>query len=70
MTTKDDSHKDTHDKPKNQLVEGMRKSKGTGASPGHSAHHGHRGRPDTSRPGSPDRDGEDRYQVGGLRWPD
>ena len=70
MTEKDDSHKDAHDKPKNQLVEGMRKSKGTGASPGHSAHHTHHKGRDASRPGSSVGEGGDDYQVGGLRWPD
>jgi hypothetical protein len=66
-TEKGDSQKDN--KPKNQLVEGMRKSKATGANPGHSAQHGHGGRAAT-RHRSSGHEAEDDYQVGGLRWPD
>lgn len=66
MTEKDATHKDN--KPKNQLVEGMRKSKGTGASPGHAGHHGQDR--DVARPESPLRRSGDDYQLGGLRWPD
>ena len=70
MTTKDDSHKDKDSKPKNQLVEGMRKSKTTGASPGHSAQHDPSGH-NVPRPGSSGGGTEaDDYQLGGLRWPD
>ena len=68
MTEKDEAQKDN--KPKNQLVEGMRKSKGSGASPGHSAHHSHHEGREMSRPVSSARKGGDDYQVGGLRWPD
>lgn len=69
MTAKDDSRKDKDGKPKNQLVEGMRKSKITGASPGHSAQRDHSGY-NAPRPGSGDGAEDDDYQVGGLRWPD
>lgn len=67
MTEKDDSQKDN--KSKNPLVEGMRKSKATGASPGQPAQHGHGGRAATP-PKSSGHAAEDGYQVGGLRWPD
>ena len=75
MTDKTDSSKDT--RPKNPLVEGMRKSRGAGASP-------EAGAPRTpANPGSPgkpenqamprtesSRGGGDDYQTGRLRWPD
>lgn len=71
MTAKDDSQKDAHDKPKNQLVAGMRKSRGTGTGPGHSEHHGRPGPRDATQPGPSERAAvEDHYQMGGLRWPD
>ncbi len=66
MTEKDASPNDN--KPKNPLVEGMRKSRSAGASPGQEAQRGH-GIREISRPDST-RTGEDSYQVGGLRWPD
>jgi len=66
MTEKDASANDN--KPKNPLVEGMRRSKGAGAGPGQVVQRGQGireiSRPDTSRTG------EDSYQLGGLRWPD
>lgn len=73
------------DKPgkKNQLVEGMRKSKGTGANPGSSANPGSgansgqqalqptlRKDRTPSRPGSSNEGGGDAYSTGRLRWPD
>jgi len=66
MTEKDEAQKDN--KPKNQLVEGMRRSKGTGVSPDLSYQHSQE-RVDIKRPGS-SLEGADDYQVGGLRWPD
>lgn len=67
MTEKDASPNDN--KPKNPLVEGMRKSKGAGASPGQGMQQRGHGIREISRPES-SRAAEDGYQVGGLRWPD
>lgn len=66
MTEKDASPNDN--KPKNPLVEGMRKSRGAGASPGQGMQRGQEIR-EISRPEA-SRTAEDSYQVGGLRWPD
>lgn len=66
MTEKDDSPKDN--KPKNPLVEGMRKSKGAGASPGQDMQRSHGNR--VVSPPESSRDPGDNYQTGGLRWPD
>jgi hypothetical protein len=66
MTDKADGSKDT--KPKNPLVEGMRKSRGAGASPeaGTPRSPGNQAVPRTES----SRAGRDDYQTGGLRWPD
>lgn len=69
MTDKTDSSKDI--KPKNPLVEGMRKSRGAGASPeaGMPRNSGNPGNQARSRTESSHGGGDD-YQTGGLRWPD
>jgi hypothetical protein len=73
MTDKTDGSKDT--RPKNPLVEGMRKSRGAGASPeaGTPRTPGSPGKPESQampRTESSSRGGGDDYQTGGLRWPD
>lgn len=75
--TEQDSKTDKPGKTKNQLVEGMRKSKGTGANPGSGANPGQqvsqpttRKDRDPSRPGSSNEGGGDAYSTGRLRWPD
>ncbi len=63
MTQSDKSQTDKTqtDRTKNQLVEGMRKSKAAGATPGRAA----------ERATRPQQGGADnRYALGGLRWPD
>lgn len=69
--TEHDSKTDKAGKTKNQLVEGMRKSKDIGVHPGQQvAQRTRREDRAPSRPGSSNEGGRDTYALGGLRWPD
>lgn len=58
------------DKTKDQLVEGMRKSKAAGSSPSSPADAGSQNPIGTSQRSPKQGATENAYSLGGLRWPD